>query len=382
MLRIVCAPGVEIAEQLSAPSFLRLGVEARVVAQGAAMLQEIHERPPDLVVLSAHLADGSGLDVCRQLGREPALQQLRTILALPRKELDRAMLAELTAAGCDDFIAVPAPADELYHQVAGLFGLPGCLVRSVWAELRLSDAGARGATFGGRVLSLTLTGARVALERAPDQPVAEGAAVQVRLSRKSGGGSSGTLVRGRAALVPVGSGTVCDVQFESLEGPSRRPLANLALWDAVAAGDRTQVLVHGDITENAEFDELATELSGTVEFDLSGVRYLNSAGVRHWVVFLEKLGKVKAYRFVRCSVAFVAQATMVSRLIGSGHVESFWAPYICESCEHSEQRLLPASTSASMEEMAQVQYRCGDCRGRLVLDDMPQRVLAFLESVG
>jgi CheY-like chemotaxis protein len=382
MLRIVSSPGAEIAEQLAAPSFLRLGVEARVVAQGAAMLQEIHERPPNLVIPSAHLADGSGLDACRQINREPALQPLRTILALPRKELDRAMLAELTAVGCDDFIAVPAPADELYHQVAGLFGLPGCLVRGVWAELRLGEGSGRGATFGGRVLSLTLTGARVALERMPDQPVADGAGVQVLLSRKSGSAGPRTLVRGRASLVQVGSGTVCDVQFEAFDGPNRRPLVNLALWDVVASGDRTQALIHGDITESAEFDELAAELSGTVEFDLSGVRYLNSAGVRHWVMFLEKLTKVKAYRFVRCSVAFVAQATMVSRLIGSGHVESFWAPYICESCEHSEQRLLPASTSASMEDMAQVQYRCGDCRGRLVLDDMPQRVLAFLESVG
>jgi len=380
MLRILSSSRVEIAEQLAAPSFARIGAATQVVAGGAALLQAARQQPPDVVVAAADLADSSGFEVCRQIQADPALQQVRTILALPRKELNRTLLADVTAAGCDDFIALPAPADELYQQVAGLLGLPAYLVRGVKAEVRHTGPGGQSVVFGGRVLALSTAGTRIALTRAPDGALPDDAAVYVLLSRRADGPR--VEVRGRATLASTGAAIVCDVRFDVLDDPLRRPLTNLALWDAVAAGERTQVVIHGDITEHAAFDELAAQLSGAVEFDLSGVRYMNSAGVRHWVMFLEKLDRVKAYRFVRCSVAFVAQATMVARLIGSGHVESFWAPYICESCERAEQRLLPASTSVSMDDMAQVQYRCGACRGRLVLDDMPQRVLAFLEAVG
>ncbi|HEY3351672.1 MAG TPA: PilZ domain-containing protein [Polyangia bacterium] len=384
MLRIITSSSAAIAEQLASPSFRRLNIEHRAFDTGAAILAELDERGAQLVIIETKLPDMTGYTLCERVRGQETMRQVRVMLALPREELAPVALQRVAAVGCDDILALPAPGEELYQQVARLFKLPQRLGRrmsvELFADIEAQEAGGVTRTLVGRVTNLSPTGARAVLDQTGDEAV-DFERVRLTLSRPLEGRE--VAVEGRVVWrgePRSGEGLSFGIEFERLDEPSRRALAALSLWEVVALPDRTQVVFQGDLTEVAEFDDLAERLSGVVEFDLGAVRYLNSAGVRKWVLFLEALRNVSAYTFVRCSTAFVVQASMVSRLLGYGRIDSFWAPYICETCEIEDQRLLHVSQPSTMSDMAEAQFRCSGCGGPLVLDEVPERVFAFLES--
>src|SRR5271154_6173200 len=73
---------------------------------------------PDLVVLDQYLGDRSGLEVCRRLKGDIALQVI-PILALTGSQKERDHLAALEA-GADRFLSKESPDDELLAVVNGL----------------------------------------------------------------------------------------------------------------------------------------------------------------------------------------------------------------------------------------------------------------------
>jgi len=158
-------------------------------------------------------------------------------------------------------------------------------------------------------------------------------------------------------------------------------VADLSLWDIVEMDDGYQVILHGDFTEVTDFDNLLAHLQGVkkVEFDLQGVRYLNSSGVRNWAAFLRFL-KDTEYTFVRCSVAFTSQAGMVPAVVGKGRILSFLAPYHCDECDKSEERLLQTAALLTPSPVIPPRFRCGQCGGELAFDDVAERYFAFLEK--
>jgi CheY-like chemotaxis protein len=385
MIRVVTSPGAEIAEQLASPSFRRLGVERRVFDTGAAIVAEVARSAPQLVIVEGQLSDMTGFEVCEKIRADETLRQVRVMLALSRAKLQPAILKLLAAVGCDDLLALPAPGEELYQQVAQLLRLPARLGRRISIEL-FADIEGLGAASGvshtlvGRVVNMSPTGACVVLDGMPSETVTGLERVRLTLSRPLE--SREVVLEGRVVWrgePKDGDGATFGVEFENLDEPARRALAALSLWEVVALPDRTQVVLQGDLTEVAEFEDLAARLTGMIEFDLGGVRYLNSAGVRKWGLFLEQLTR-STYAFVRCSTAFVIQASFVARVLGDGRIDSFWAPYVCEACDLEDRRLLHVSAATKMEEMSQAQFRCSSCGGPLVLDDVPERVFAFLEG--
>jgi hypothetical protein len=124
-------------------------------------------------------------------------------------------------------------------------------------------------------------------------------------------------------------------------------------------------------------------LSGRVEFDLGGVRYLNSSGVRNWITFLRRLGNVTEHSFIRCSVAFIAQASMVPAVLGRGRVVSLWAPYHCDRCDRTDERLLHVAALLDRSLGSKVtppRFSVGQCGGELFFDDLPERYFAFVQT--
>src|SRR4051794_38940483 len=71
-----------------------------------------------------------------------------------------------------------------------------------------------------------------------------------------------------------------------------------------------------------------------VEFDMGGVRSINSCGVREWLLFVERLGNRVVSVFENVSEVFVEQANMISNMFGrrTNEVRTFQAPYHCEAC--------------------------------------------------
>jgi CheY-like chemotaxis protein len=378
MILVLTSKNPKIAQQLRSPRFRPLGVDERQAETGREALEMIRKERPALAILDARIDGMDGYEVCRQVKTDSRLQAVRVILVVSER-LDASAAARLGESGCDDVLMLPAPSDELYQHVARLVGLPHRTNRRARVELALElevQPGAR--ALEGRVLDLSLTGARVALRRSP------GANANVRVHLEGGVESARTgAVHGRVVWelpADAGEGAIVGIQFVDLTTEARRWLAELCQWE-IAAGDDGRLLVTllGDLTEVSDLRGLARRLEGTVEFDLAGLRYLNSAGVRLWSGFLAGLARVDAYSFVRASTGFITQAAMVRAVLGRGQVLSFFAPYQCETCDRSEERLLQPETVRVDGQLVPPRFRCGTCYGPLKFDDLPERFFGFLQ---
>jgi anti-anti-sigma regulatory factor len=145
-------------------------------------------------------------------------------------------------------------------------------------------------------------------------------------------------------------------------------------WQIRKKADHTLVVFQGDIDERAQLEELSF-LEGRAVFDLGGIRRLNSEGIRRWVNFIRRLEPLDGVAFVRCSVSFIMQASIISNLIGHAEIRSFYAPYVDSSTSESEERLM---TPRDIEDpLAPPSFKTE--RGTLVLDEMPERYFAFLQ---
>jgi anti-anti-sigma regulatory factor len=143
----------------------------------------------------------------------------------------------------------------------------------------------------------------------------------------------------------------------------------------------TTVEFTGEIDEDADFSELRRQLRGSVVFRLSGIRRINSCGVREWVNFVRDLPNVTELVFSHCSQAIVTQLNMIYNFRGSATVRSFYAPYVCEECNNEEERLLDVDTHFPTGVIGEPpQFLCERCQRPLEFDDLPERYLSFLSE--
>jgi anti-anti-sigma regulatory factor len=141
-------------------------------------------------------------------------------------------------------------------------------------------------------------------------------------------------------------------------------------------GAATRVAISGEFTENANFSELLGAQTPAIVLDLSGVRRINSCGVREWVHLVEALKHSgRSVELERCSVPFVAQLNMIVNFSGGARVRSFYAPYLCPNCntEHAELCEMPDSAPPTVREFS----KCPSCGSVSEFDDIPYAYLAF-----
>lgn len=150
-------------------------------------------------------------------------------------------------------------------------------------------------------------------------------------------------------------------------------------WRIDERSDHIFVELTGEIDENAELDELRQRLSGPVTFHLAGVRRINSCGVREWLGLMRDLAGAADLTFTHCSTVFVNQMNTIHNFRGNARVESFHAPYICESCELEVDRLIDVSEHFGDGNSDTVpSFPCERCGDPMELDDFPRRYLSFL----
>jgi ABC-type transporter Mla MlaB component len=141
-------------------------------------------------------------------------------------------------------------------------------------------------------------------------------------------------------------------------------------WEIEHAGGTARVTLVGDITEQSNLRALLAQLSTPVTLNLSGIRRINSAGLREWIDFAEALRqKVNRVVLDRCSVAFVHQLNMIEGFSGGAVIQSVFAPYFCGACssEHSELVDLSGASVTLADTMT-----CPKCGGSMEFDDVPE----------
>ncbi|WP_292401192.1 response regulator, partial [Mesorhizobium sp.] len=90
----------------------KAGMKTVAVSDGAAALQAIDRRPPDLVVLDIGMPEMDGLEVCRRLRHTSDVPVL--FLSARDEEIDRILGLEM---GGDDYVTKPFSPRELVARV-------------------------------------------------------------------------------------------------------------------------------------------------------------------------------------------------------------------------------------------------------------------------
>ncbi len=121
---------------------------------GREALLSIREQVPDLVLLDWMLPSLSGIEVCRQLRREPATRDVPVIMVTARAEDQDAVRGLNT--GADDYITKPFNTEALLARVRALLRRSGAMPvkgRLVFEGIEM-DLAAHRVTRGGRKVVL------------------------------------------------------------------------------------------------------------------------------------------------------------------------------------------------------------------------------------
>lgn len=100
---------------------------------------------------------------------------------------------------------------------------------------------------------------------------------------------------------------------------------------------QVQITLDGAIGETTPF--FTMPLTGVTELivDLARVTYINSIGVKQWVVWTGKLPKDCKVKLLNCPFVIVSQAaTVVGFMTPNMTFESIRMPYSCDSCNHED----------------------------------------------
>jgi DNA-binding response OmpR family regulator len=369
--KILVSNNSELLRHLSLAPFRRLNIELVVVSSGDEVLDSVRDEKPGLAILDAELPGLSGYDAAKSIREQYG--DCKVVLVVG-KRMNSGQMQRVAASGCHEVVVAPMSADELFDIVAIQLGLPRRGAERFNIDLAvITNDGER--AIDGRVTNLSLDGTRLVLP----EPIADGTGLRLTITPD---GEEEQSIEIEAQVVWSHSregATVVGAAFAELAEPVRGRLARLTQWEIVDGAGRTRVVLKGDITEATNFKDLLPAMIGRIDFDLSQVGYINSLGVREWVNFLKE-SPIQGYEFHACSIAFVLQASLVPDVLGRGNVASFFAPYHCELCEYSEERLLQTATILATEDHEPPVYTCPSCDDDLVLDDIPERYLAFLRD--
>ncbi len=372
MFAILVSQNSALLRHLSATPFRQLDLDVHVATTGDDVLAIADKVKLAVAILDAEMPGISGYSAAQQLKQR--MPECRVVLILG-KRISSVQMRQVTEAGCDEILIAPMSVDELYDVVSLQLGLPrrGNEPFTVSVAEITSDGDV---PLECRVTNLSVDGIRLVV------PGPFGEDRRLRLTITPEGGDVPLSVKARVVWAQVrnrtqGQKTTVGASFEDVDEETRARLSRLTQWDILDEPNRIRVVVKGDITEASSFDDLAQHLVGRVDFDLAQVAYINSLGVREWIGFLRK-ANIQGYELHACSVPFTLQAAMIPSMVGRGTVVSFFAPYFCESCGHHADKLLQSAAVLAANNQPPV-FQCPKCSGKMELDDLPERYLAFLE---
>ena len=94
------------------------GFQVSAAVDGSSGLMTVKKSPPDLLLLDLMLPKLSGLEICKEIRRDPALNRLPILMLTARgEEADRVVGLEM---GADDYVTKPFSPRELVARVKAL----------------------------------------------------------------------------------------------------------------------------------------------------------------------------------------------------------------------------------------------------------------------
>ena len=118
MAKIVVADDDADIRELVVFKLRQDGHEIVAVGDGASAVEACQEATPDLVLLDVMMPGMSGLDACRELRADPALESVPVILLTARAQ--EADVEQGFNVGADDYVVKPFSPRELASRVSAV----------------------------------------------------------------------------------------------------------------------------------------------------------------------------------------------------------------------------------------------------------------------
>lgn len=137
--------------------------------------------------------------------------------------------------------------------------------------------------------------------------------------------------------------------------------------------------LEGVINEEAVLSFMSEIPEGPVVINTKNVERINSCGVREWIQALKTVPEGAQISYEECSAAFLDQVNMISNFIGNGKIKSIYIPYVCESCDAKQDKLIDLDECLQDDELELPELSCSDCDEDMELGDDPDQLFSFLE---
>ena len=146
----------------------------------------------------------------------------------------------------------------------------------------------------------------------------------------------------------------------------------------VIENSKTHYTMEGVLDEETQLQEFFSDLPPEIWIDMSGIRRINSSGVRQ---FLKAILVYDGVTHLRdCSPSVVDQINMIPEFAGrKGIVESILMPFYCEDCGHSQlEKFVVGKDKPFSGGKEEPSYDCTECKKKVVFDDDPNIFFHFL----
>lgn len=153
--------------------------------------------------------------------------------------------------------------------------------------------------------------------------------------------------------------------------------------DVAKKGESTILTFSGMVDESAVFSPVDLQGSKTVIFVLSGIKLINSCGIREWIKWLNTFPQDAKIVLAHCPRIVVDQINMVDGFLPkNGAVLSFFVPYYCNACGEETTLLFTNGkefTGANIS--APPTAKCAKCGQTAELDVMESKYFKFITKV-
>lgn len=125
----------------------------------------------------------------------------------------------------------------------------------------------------------------------------------------------------------------------------------------------TLVYLKGDLVNEikATFEAIESSLvTRDIVFDCSELEKLNSIGVRHWMMFLDRIAKNHTFTFRNCSESFIDTALMIPGFTRNNKIESFFTSFDCQGCTNEKSLLISFVDGRSVVPSSVTCEKCGN----------------------
>lgn len=145
--------------------------------------------------------------------------------------------------------------------------------------------------------------------------------------------------------------------------------------------DNNKLFISGYIDEYFNPAGVLDSAPNELSVDLSGIKRINSSGIREWVNFIRKYSN-KKMNFERVPFSIVEQLSLVPEFLGyNNQVISFDVHFICEHCNNQEifNFVVGVDIAAGLLDYSTTpNKKCAKCGQDMECDHNPQSYFHFL----